>query len=250
MKIAIVGYGIVGQATHCGLLNLVPVTIHDIGIEEFDSTVIENHDLIFMCLPTDGQEHIQLLLDECKKLSLKNPGAEFVVRSTITVSTANKLDAVCPIWTYCPEFLRERHWKLDCLQRPVLIGTDQKTSLLENIIGPPDCSIVNTKEAIITKLSVNSFNSLRVVFANHIYNLCQHTGADFELTIKQTKEHIESNPQHYFDVNEQLRGFGGKCLPKDLKLLISDFTNHHLTQTLFTAIQQDNLLWPTYIRQD
>lgn len=250
MKIAIVGYGIVGQATHCGLLNLMPVTIRDINIDKFDSTDIEDHNLIFVCLPTNGQDHIQLLLDECKKLSAKNLSAEIVVRSTITVDTATKLDSMHLNWTYCPEFLRERYWKSDCLQRPVLIGSNQKTSLLENILGSSCCSIVSIKEAVITKLSVNSFNSLRVVFANHIYNLCQSVGADFESTIKHTKEHIESNPQKYFDVNEQLRGFGGKCLPKDLDLLISDFTKHHLTQTLFTAIQQDNLLWPTYIRKD
>ena len=250
MKIAIVGYGIVGRATHRGLLNLTPVTIRDLGITKFNNTVIEGHDLIFVCLPTDSQEHIQLLLDECKKLSFKNPAAEIVVRSTITIDTVSKLDAMRINWVYCPEFLRERYWESDCLQRPVLIGANLKHSLLENTIGPSYCSVVTIKEAVITKLSVNSFNSLRVVFANHIYNLCQSVGADFESTIKQTKEHIESNPQKYFDVNEQLRGFGGKCLPKDLDLLISDFTKHHLTQTLFTAIQQDNLLWPTYIRKD
>lgn len=246
--IAIVGYGIVGKATHLGLLNNCPVSILDIGINEYQQTTIVNHELIFVCLPTADQDDLDQLVCVCKNLIENNPTAELVIRSTIPVSFVDKLNHVCGNnWSYCPEFLRERHWQSDCAIKPVLVGADQNSKLVALI---KDCTVVSRQEAATIKLSVNSFNSLRVVFANHIHDLCQKSNSDYELTISQIRKQINTNPQDYFNVSNNLRGFGGKCLPKDLNILIDDFVNYQLSQTLFSSIQTDNQHWPVTIRKD
>jgi UDP-glucose 6-dehydrogenase len=48
------------------------------------------------------------------------------------------------------------------------------------------------------------------------------------------------------EVNEDLRGYGGKCLPKDIDFSIDIFDDCKL----FRAIKEDNCKWKTTIRDD
>jgi len=46
-----------------------------------------------------------------------------------------------------------------------------------------------------------------------------------------------------------MRAFGGKCLPKDLNFLIDTFAKLNIPQTYFTAMKEDNQLWPVTVRK-
>ena len=54
------------------------------------------------------------------------------------------------------------------------------------------------------------------------------------------------NGQSYMDVSESLRGYGGKCLPKEIDFAINIFEGAEL----FKAIKSDNAKWPITIRKD
>lgn len=252
MKIAIVGYGIIGKATHLGLLNNDPnVIINDINIIDHVSTPVESCDLVFVCIPTGDDNEMTVMANVCRQLSLDNPHAEIVVRSTIPPSYINLINDSCRHQlVYCPEFLRERKWQSDCLIKPVLIASDKPILQFFNIVTASECQRVSLKEAAVIKLMNNVFNSMRITFANHVYEYCKSNDADFAKVIPFLKEHQKNGEQSYLEASETLRGFGGKCLPKDLKFCIEDFSKQKIKQTLFTAIEYDNANWPTTIRAD
>ena len=57
------------------------------------------------------------------------------------------------------------------------------------------------------------------------------------------------NNQTYLEVSEDLRGFSGKCLPKDLEFLIDTFKQFNIEQSMFTGLEKDNDKWPKHIRK-
>lgn len=252
MKIAIIGYGIIGQATHLGLLNSDPdVVINDINLRDYNSTSVEFCDLIFICVPTGNNEEVNSTLHLLQKLVKNNPNAEMVVRSTIPAEYIDSFDHACTNnLVYCPEFLRERKWSTDCLARPVLVASNTYNLKLFNVVPKEECTCVPLKDAAIIKLMSNVFNSMRITFANHVYDYCEKHNANFEQVIPFIEKLQQSCEQSYLRVDNNLRGFGGKCLPKDLDFCIDEFLTQGLQQNLFTAIKEDNLKWPTTVRKD
>ena len=82
----ILGYGIVGKATHKGLLNNSTVIIHDTSIgTSIEDLYICNY--VFFCIPTDTDASIQLLINNIRRLKVVNPTCKIVIRSTLPVGT-------------------------------------------------------------------------------------------------------------------------------------------------------------------
>lgn len=245
MKLGIAGYGIVGKATHKGILNDVEVVIHDIARgTSIEDLYVCNY--VFFCIPTDTDASIQLLLEEIKRLKAVNPSCVIVIRSTVPVGTCASFEKVIgdKIY-YMPEFLRERVWETDCLNRPVIVGSDRQAvpSWLQGI----DCIFCSLEEAEVIKMMSNNIAAARVVLANHFYELSKAVGADYSNVLDAYLQ--VNHDQNYLEVNENLRAFGGKCLPKDLDFLINSFERLNITQTYFTAMKEDNKLWPVTVRK-
>jgi UDPglucose 6-dehydrogenase len=108
---------------------------------------------------------------------------------------------------------------------------------------------VTVLEAEIIKMMANSFAAMNVVFANHIYDISTKLGARYHV-VEAAHDQVRHRDQNYLKVTPELRGFGGKCLPKDLAFLIKTFEHHDISQSLFNGIQQDNNKWPTTVRID
>jgi UDPglucose 6-dehydrogenase len=245
MKLGIAGYGIVGKATHKGLLNEGPVVIHDIAM----GTAIEDLyvcNCVFFCIPTDTDASIQLLVDEIKRLKAVNPATKIVIRSTVPVGTCAMIETtINDSIYYMPEFLRERMWEEDCFNRPFIVGS--KDAPYPDWLRGHEFVSVTFEEAEVIKMLSNNMAAARVVFANHMYELSKAVGADYN-TVLNTYLQV-NHDQNYLEVNESMRAFGGKCLPKDLDFLISTFANLNLPQTYFTAMKEDNQLWPVTVRK-
>jgi len=244
-KIGIVGYGIVGKATHLGLLSEQDVVVHDIRLD----TKLEDLyvcEYAFFCIPTDTEASIQLLLEEIRLLKSFNPNIKIVIRSTVPVGTCAMIEqAIGDDIYYLPEFLRERMWEEDCFNRPIVVGS--KNAKLPDWLRTEEFISVTLEEAEVIKMMSNNMATARVTLANHFYELSQAVGADYD-SVLQTYLQV-NHDQNYLEVNDTLRGFGGKCLPKDLDFLIGTFARLNLSQTYFTAIKQDNELWPTTVRK-
>jgi UDPglucose 6-dehydrogenase len=76
-----------------------------------------------------------------------------------------------------------------------------------------------------------------------MYDLAQSANSDYNKVLSLWQ--LIENKQTYLDVGDNLRGFGGKCLPKDLDFLIDTMSERNIEETLFTAVKQDNNKWPT-----
>jgi len=241
----ILGYGFVGKASHLGLLNSGEVAIHDIllGTSMED---LKNSKYVLICIPTSTQEDIATLVEEIITLKKINENCTVILRSTVPVGVCKQIqDKINDKIIYMPEFLRERFWNTDCNRRPLIVAHDN-TSLpswikSEKII---ECTF---EDAEVLKMFSNNYAAMRIVFANHFYELSQRVGANYQ-NVLEMYNHVE-NDQSYLEADEQLRGFGGKCLPKDLDFLIKSFDDLDLSQSLFDSIKQDNTLWKTTVKK-
>lgn len=244
MKIAIVGYGFVGKSTEL-LFSEHECLIHDpaLGYEIKSWSDVQ---YTFICVPTPINDFTKKGLSKSvvkdairevrSKTSKSNRGGKIVVRSTLGP------DQLEDDWIYMPEFLRENHWKEDTMdhRKSVIIGASDEEDFFALQYALPFMKTahrVSPREAAIYKMSRNSLLAARVMFANHVYDVCEKNGADYNNIKKLYVTENEFGWTHW-DVPgpDGKRGFGGKCLPKDTK----HFANLISDKNMFTQILEDN----------
>ena len=204
---------------------------------------IKESDITFLVVPTpskeDGNFSDEYLRDALKHLSvaLKNSNKKyhlFVITSTVTPGTTeeelipliesvsgkkiNKDFGVC----YNPEFIALGSVINDFLHPDmVLIGESDKPAgvMLEKVYkkvceNKPYLARMSIINAEITKISLNSFITLKISFANTLSNICENTrGADIDVITKALGADRRIAPYY-------LKGglsFGGPCFPRDNK---------------------------------
>ena len=240
MKFGILGYGYVGKATHLGLLNNQKCIVHD-TIFESKRTILKDADTIFVCIPTATQADINTVISEIDQIQEFNPSATFIIRSTLPLGACKRIQEYVGDIIYIPEFLRERYWETDCLKRPLVVGSDGV--ILPEWLLHEDIKICSTQEAELVKMYSNNFAVMRIAFANVFYDLAQDINADYSkvldmyLDVQQDQTYMEV-PGH-----DGTRGFGGKCLPKDLDFLIETLDEKGIDQNWFKHIRELNKGW-------
>jgi UDPglucose 6-dehydrogenase len=126
------------------------------------------------------------------------------------------------VWN--PEFLREGYAVKDTLHpdRIVLGMQDGDSGHVDEAYAPIYASgvpVVRTDYATseLVKVAANSFLATKISFINAMAEICEVTGAD----VKKLAEAIGHDPRigHRF-LNAGL-GFGGGCLPKDIRAFIA-----------------------------
>ncbi len=248
MITAILGYGIVGRATHESVLgNNSDVLTFDLdNRQDFWGRAFG---LVFVCLPTANASDLEYLEHVCRRIAAEQPRATIVVRSTVPPGfISQSLVDIGHRIIYFPEFLRERCWQQDSEIGTWVIGGQAATcEIMHDLARGRALHQMTHAEAEMLKMMVNAYAATRVVFANHVYDLCQRLGADYD-TVRQGYAMVNHQDQDYLDVSETLRGFGGKCLPKDLEFLIGAFQDQQLRQTLFNAVRLDNHKWPITVK--
>jgi len=80
---------------------------------------------------------------------------------------------------------------------------------------------------------------LRIVFANVFYELCEELDCDYS-SVKEAYALTGKTKNIYLDVNKRLRGYGGMCLPKDVKAIANTLTSLGFEFDLLNAIDKDN----------
>lgn len=237
--IGIIGYGVIGKVTHQVLFPNENVIIHDIKFNTNISDLFQS-EIVFICI------HYSDILEIKNIVSLfadKSPETEIVIRSTVIPGFFNSIGGKL---TYLPEFLRERNAIDDAKNSSVLFyATNQENSKLEKYDKfNYKLKKIEISELEILKLMSNNYYSMKVVFANHYYDICKNYKVDYDVVLDSFYQ--VKNGQSYMEVNENLRGYGGKCLPKDINFAISIFEDCNL----FKSIKEDNQKWKTTIRND
>jgi UDPglucose 6-dehydrogenase len=240
MKFGILGYGYVGKATHLGLLNNQKCIVHD-TIFESERSVLKDAGTIFVCIPTETQQDINTVISEIAQIQEFNPSAIFVIRSTLPLGACKRIQKYVGNIIYMPEFLRERYWDTDCLKRPLVVGCDNKE--LPQWLLDEEIKLCSTQEAELVKMFSNNFAVMRIAFANVFYDLAEDVGADYSKILDMYLD-VQQN-QTYMEVpgHDGTRGFGGKCLPKDLDFLINTLDEKGIDQNWFKHIRELNKCW-------
>jgi|TARA_A200000159_G_scaffold51284_1_gene47353 UDPglucose 6-dehydrogenase len=234
MMFGILGYGFVGKATKLGLDLPDDTTIHDIDLGT-DRSILDSAETVFVCLPTETDSDIDVLISEVQQLKADT----VIIRSTLPLGTCKRINKSCVI--YMPEFLRERHWKTDCLNRPLVVGCDSNIPTWlkydEDIV---ECS---TLEAELVKMFSNNLAVMRIAFANIFYDIANNVDADYN-NVKDMFLAVQPK-QSYLDVPglDGKQGFAGKCLPKDLDFLISTMNSLDMNTNIFEQVKELNKGW-------
>ena len=158
---------------------------------------------------------------------------------TIFESAAPRLVELCAN----PEFLREGTAIRDFEEPPfTILGTDSAVvegtlrALYSELSAP--VIVMHPREALMVKYASNGFHALKAAFANEIAAVCQLTAVDAEAVMKvfcsDTKLNIS---QSYLMPGF---AFGGSCLPKDVRAILSAGKELDLQLPLITAILSSN----------
>lgn len=236
----ILGYGYVGRATHLGLLKHKLAIIHDTLLGTSRSKLLEA-DTIFICLPTSSEKDLDVLIDEIKYL-VENTQCQIILRSTVPVETCRQIEnKIKTNIIYIPEFLRERYWEEDCQRRPLIVG--KESAEIPYWLESEEKIVCSFEEAELIKMFSNSFATVRIAFANLFYDLSQKVDADYD-TIKNSAFKVMNN-QTYMNIpgHDGTRGFGGKCLPKDLDFTIDTLDKKNINNNWLKHIRELNKEW-------
>lgn len=225
---AIVGYGVVGQAT----AKLFGINKHfDIDEEKSNCTLAEvaKCRYIFICLPTPVKNgeyvtgDIQSIIQQINDI---RPGAIFIIRSTVWPGFADFIfEQIQPEGIISnPEFLSEDTAEKDIKHPPfVLIGgvnakyMDEVKGIYLNVTKQASIILTDNITAEASKLALNAFFSTKVVFANQMFDWCQISGANYEKIKEVLTAHPYGFKNHATIYYKGHRGVGGHCLPKDLE---------------------------------
>lgn len=233
------------------------------GKVQFDTVAPNNYspEVIFICVGTPqaegslGTSTEQIFHGLESVLPLISENTLVVGKSTVPVGTADRVVAflrtklgfdVEVAWN--PEFLREGSALADSLEPDRLVigaSSSRGVAVLSKVYseliskGVPVLS-VNLRTSEMIKSAANSFLATKLSFINAIADLCEASGADVT-QVAQALGYDERIGSKYLKAG---LGYGGGCLPKDLRGLASVAGDLGLTSAhnLFTAVDEINAL--------
>jgi UDPglucose 6-dehydrogenase len=253
MKIGIIGRGVVGGAVYDGLQQIGhELCFYDKNISASLITDVLDSEIVFVCVPTnsntDGTCDTSIVEATVAELDRLNYTGIIAIKSTVIPGTTDKLIESYPARKLCfvPEFLRERSALTDFVDNhDVLIVGTNNSEIYDKIVEchshlPKNTTQVTPTEAELAKYFSNVYNSMRVTFANGIFEVCKQLGANYQHVLNSCQMRSTISPE-YLKCSDYLRGFSGYCLPKDslafsvlVKQLGLDYIN------IFDAIVEDN----------
>jgi nucleotide sugar dehydrogenase len=246
--VGVIGNGFVGKATQLlGKSPDVTILVYDINPEKCIPANITLQDLcakcqfIFVCVPTPlnidtnrcDTSIVRRVVSSIKSIS---ESVGIIVRSTVTPGTCEELQ-VC----HMPEYLTERNWPNDFVATKTWelgIPTETKfdfnhlaltlqgilTSCVRHNLLVSDNLVLNHSNVTETaKYMRNVLLAVRVGVCNEFEAFCRAKGIDYE----DVRKLVTSDPR-IGSAHTQVpgpdgkRGFGGTCLPKDLKAITTE----------------------------
>jgi UDPglucose 6-dehydrogenase len=188
-------------------------------------------------------------------LAILAPGDLVVGKSTVPVGTAARLADLVgtkvpgALLAWNPEFLREGYAVQDTLHPDRLVygiphGEDGETArrLLDEIYAPivergtPQV-VTDYATAEMVKTAANSFLATKISFINAMAELCEATGAD----VKQLADAIGYDDRIGRKFLNAGLGFGGGCLPKDIRAFMARAGELGADQALTFLKEVDNI---------
>ncbi|MBR0394841.1 MAG: UDP-glucose/GDP-mannose dehydrogenase family protein [Alistipes sp.] len=179
-----------------------------------------------------------------------------VTKSTVPVGTAQRVKAVVAAELETrgenvefdvaanPEFLKEGAAIYDFMTPDrVVVGTDSERArkIMARLYKPFMLSgermiFTDISSAEMIKYAANSMLATRISFMNDIANLCERVGADVEMVRKGIGSDTRIGKKFLYPGC----GYGGSCLPKDVKALIKTAEQNGYRMRVLEAVEQVN----------
>ena len=257
MNIGILGLGVIGSACKYGFEKLGhKVIVHDPKLHTKIEDV-KDTEIVYICVPTwsspDGSCDTSIV-EECvhELQGLKYDGV-VAIKSTVKPTTTERLVnetgmKIC----FVPEFLRERCAIVDFTENHDLLAVGTDSDETYNVVVechgnyPQHHSKLTPTEAELLKYYSNVFNAMKVIFANEMYEVANAVDADYA-KIKEAFIKRGTAKDLYLDVNDNFRGYGGVCLPKDTLAMATFVKELKLDLTLFETIDAENKKFKTTV---
>lgn len=250
MTIGIVGVGMVGGALKDyfdkkGLQTFV----YDNGKNMGSMEEVNKADIIFVCVPTPFDKEKGFDLSYVREACSAITGEKIIViKSTILPKTTENLQKEYSQhkFLFNPEFLTEATagHDMDFPKRQIIGFTGKSKEVaarvLEMLPKAPFHKIMSSENAEMTKYFGNNWYAIKVSFANQMYDLCQKIGADYEVVRESAGAEPMVGPSHLEVFHKGYRGYGGKCLPKDIKALIQFADANNVDLKLHKTAEQIN----------
>ena len=217
-----------------------------------DVAAVQGSDVHFICVGTpqlQGEIAADLTyVDSAVDALLPHVSAgELVVgKSTVPVGTAERLAAILTdantgaLLAWNPEFLREGHAVKDTLHPdrlvygvPAGVDGDRAVKLLDEVYAATIADetprlVTDLATAQLVKVAANSFLATKISFINAMAELCEATGADVSM-LADAIGHDERIGRKFLNAG---LGFGGGCLPKDIRAFMARAGELGADQTL------------------
>lgn len=219
--------------------------------------------LLFIAVGTpadeDGSADVRHVLDAAVAIGRAVDGEKIVViKSTVPVGTGARVHAaigavtphrirVCSV----PEFLKEGAAVRDFMKPDrIVIGAEdpEVAEILRELHAPfvrtrADIVVMDVASAELTKYAANAMLATRISFMNSMARLAAAVGADAEMVRRGVGLDRRIGPAFLFPGI----GYGGSCLPKDVKALIRDARTHGVGLPILEAVEETNRVQKRWI---
>lgn len=249
-SIGIIGAGHVGQT----MINVIPksplynIVIYDkcknkLTFETQDD--INRCDFVFICVPTPiGTADIldiSEVMDVFTWCTVKN----ICIKSTIPIGTINFLNEVYPNRNiiFSPEYYGETvchpyqekggNWL-------ILGGKYEATKIFADLMqrwysSDTKIHLTDAKTAELAKFMENSFFAMKVSFCNQFYNIAESFGIDYYKLREAWLLDPRIGESHTMVYPDE-RGYGGKCLPKDISSITTQGKENDVDISLLKSV--------------
>ena len=231
MRIGIVGYGVVGKALARFLKRSHEIFTYDKFLAghdtAWDKSNVRGCDLVFISVPTpttaEGVCDISAVQEVVDWLD-----APLCVKSTVIPGTVERLSALSGKQiVFSPEYIGEspgHPWpEIDSCGFLIVGGPSGVARLVVNAyrLCSPEiaCYETESRTAELCKYMENCFLATKVVFVNQFHDIAAALNVPFDELRRLWLLDTRIGASHTVVTGE--RGFGGRCLPKDMTALIS-----------------------------
>tara|TARA_R110000824_G_scaffold368992_1_gene558385 strand:+ start:1952 stop:2800 length:849 start_codon:yes stop_codon:yes gene_type:complete len=259
-NIGIVGNGFVGSAIVAGFtLSVKEVRIYDTNSNRATHSLQDtvNSDFIFVGVPTpmnsfDGALDLSIMDRVLQEINENNKRQDniVIIKSTVVPGTVEKYIEAYPNLNivYNPEFLTERAARLDFINssRIVIGGTPENLQKVKSLyrLRFPYKTIVETDitTAQFIKYMANCFFAVKIAFMNEMKQGADAMNVDWDSAMRGfTLDGRIGNSHLDVPGHDGLRGFGGKCFPKDINAFMNTFKEVGVYPAIMKAAWDKNL---------